>query len=712
MNGGIVAFVLFILLTSVMASDGKSIAVRFTDNPPKIDGIIEDLWQQADSAFDFVQYTPYERTPPTEKTVVYVLQDEANIYFAFRCYTGNRKPVSSPLGAEDDITVKIDPFGSKTSGYYFWVFASDQIYDGWLFDDGRSSDDSWEGVWFRGVRLYEDRYEVEIKVPFKSIRYKNGLTEWGVQFKRSIPFTGEADFWTEVLQAEGDLISKWGTLTGVDPRVTGFHFELYPEAYLRYDRNFLSDSTDIKPSISMNLKWDVTSQTTLNGTLYPDFAHIESDPYTLNLDQYPVYLQERRPFFLEGADVFRMSDFGPGAGFFQPLNIFYSRRIGRSIDGDAVPIMGGLKLTNKSTDWNAGAMVVKTDDYMADDSVMEPDKWFGTLRAKRRVFNNSDIGMLFSGSLIDREQYSYAAGIDAVYRSSRNQLIAQVAVSEQSGKRGWAFSSGYFGDVGIFRTMASAEAVQDSFDVEDIGFVPWTGRQKLTLYTGPFMQYSKGVVRTLHIAGGVKAVREAGQDYWSKLGVLLVSPTFRNNMSVTLQLLAGPYYEADVDYLRKELLFSLAGNLLGYWLQINSSIGYMYNYYQDYVAYRNSTALAYNFAITPLINPGIRANMWIEWDTLNNVTSITPQLRPNITFFINGDTRIEVFSEMVFNAPGGDLGNSELCSNRFGFLFSWRFLPKSWLYIALNDYRAQDEYGSLERQYQIGAIKAKYLLYF
>lgn len=705
-------YVLLMLITSLIASDNKSITVRFTDNPPKIDGVIEEVWQQADSAYEFVQYTPYERTQPTEKTVVYVLQDEANIYFAFRCYTGNRKPVSSPMGEEDDITVKIDPFGSKTTGYYFWVFASDQIWDGWLFDDGRSNDDSWEGVWFRGVRLYEDRYEVEIKVPFKSIRYKNGLTEWGVQFKRRIPFTGETDFWTEVLQAEGDLISKWGKLTGVNPRVTGFHFELYPEGYLRYDKNFLSDSSDIKPSLSMNLKWDVTSQTTLNGTLYPDFAHIESDPYTLNLDQYPVYLQERRPFFLEGADIFRMSDYGSGAGFFQPLNIFYSRRIGRSVDGDAVPIMGGLKLTNKSTIWNAGAMVVKTDDYVSDDSVIEADKWFGTLRAKRRVLNNSDIGILFSGSFIDSEEYNYAAGIDGVYRSDRNQIILQGALSNQSGKSGWAVSSGYFGDIGILRTMAAAEVVHDSFDVGDIGFVPWVGRRKVSLYTGPFMRYARGLIRTLHIAGGIKAVMEAEQDDWSKLGVLLISPTFRNNMSVTLQLLAGPYYEAEVDYFRKELLFSLSGNFLGYWLQISNNFGYMYNYYQDYIAYRNSTAIAYNYSISPLINPGIRANIWVEWDTLNNVTSITPRLRPFITFFINGNTQIDVFSEMVFNAPEGNFSKTEVCSNRFGFLFSWRFLPKSWLYVALNDYREQDEFGSLGRQYQIGAIKVKYLFYF
>lgn len=704
---------LFLILMALIAiSSAKVITVNYTDTAPRIDGIIEDVWQQADSAFDFIQYVPYERAMPTEKTIVYVLQDAENIYFAFRCYAQNQKPIASPTGDEDHVTVKIDPFGSKTSGYYFWVFASDQMWDGWLHDDGRSNDDSWEGVWFSSVKLYEDRYEVEIRIPYKSIRYGRGLEQWGVQFKRHIPFIAEDAFWTEVLQAEGDLISKWGQLTGVDPKVAGYHFELYPEGYLRYDRNFVTDSTDLKPSPSLNLKWDLTSQTTLNGTFYPDFAHIESDPFTLNLDRYPVYLQERRPFFLEGADIFRMSDYGPGRGFFQPLNIFYSRRIGKSINGDAVPIITGLKLTNKSADWSMGALAVRSDDYTPGDSVVEPARWFGTIRAKRRILNNSDLGILLSGSSVDREEYNYAVGLDGAYRSGRNQFIIQSAASDRSGKRGWAISTGYLGDMGIFRTMAAAEAVHDSFDISDIGFVPWSGRKKINLYTGPYMQYAKGLVRTLHIAGGLKTVREAGHSEWSKLGVLIINPIFRNNMSTTLQVLAGPYYEAERDYLRRELLLSLAGNLFGYWLQINSSFGYMYNYSQGFLAYRSSTSLFYSYAITPLINPGLNTDMWVEWDTLNSLASVTPRFRPYVTFFFNRDVRLEVFNEMVLQMPRGDVNDATLSSNRFGFLFSWRFLPKSWLYIALNDYREQDEHGSLQPQYRIGAIKAKYLLYF
>jgi hypothetical protein len=166
-----------LLLIFLTANNEKTVEVRFTDVSPKIDGVIEDVWLQADSAYDFVQYIPYEKTEPSEKTVVYVLQDKNNLYFAFRCYAEKHKPIASFTTDEDYVVVRIDPFGSKTTGYYFTVFGSNLYYDGWIHDDGRTEDDSWEGVWYQNIKLYDDRLEAEIKIPFKSIRYKKGLDQ-------------------------------------------------------------------------------------------------------------------------------------------------------------------------------------------------------------------------------------------------------------------------------------------------------------------------------------------------------------------------------------------------------------------------------------------------------------------------------------------------------------------------------------------------------
>ena len=108
-----------LLLIALITNTQKSVEVRFTQNPPRIDGVIEEVWQQADSAYDFVQSSPYENEKPTEKTSVYLLQDKNNLYVAFRCYAEKHKPTANLTKDEDYVSFAIDPFQSKTMGYYF-----------------------------------------------------------------------------------------------------------------------------------------------------------------------------------------------------------------------------------------------------------------------------------------------------------------------------------------------------------------------------------------------------------------------------------------------------------------------------------------------------------------------------------------------------------------------------------------------------------------
>ncbi|MCK4422100.1 carbohydrate binding family 9 domain-containing protein [candidate division WOR-3 bacterium] len=700
-----------LLLFLLSANNDKVVEVHFTEVAPVIDGVIEEVWETADSATNFVQFSPYEKESPAEKTVVYVLQDKENLYFAFRCYAEKNKPIACLTGNEDDIKIGIDPFGSKTTAYYFIVYASKIIDDGWLLDDGRRTDNSWDGVWYRAVKLYDDRYEVEVKIPFKSIRYKKGLSEWGINFVRYIAANRETDYWIEASQLEENMVSKFGALKGISPYATGYYFELYPEGFLRYDK-YGEEEGKLKPRLSLNFKWDLTPEMTLNATTYPDFAQIESDPYSLNLSRYPTYLDERRPFFLEGKEIFRMSDFGQGKGFFRPLDIFYSRRIGKSIDGEVIPILTGLKLTNKSEKWNAGVLGAYTDKYSENGTEIEPHRGFGVFRAKHRVFENSDIGMLISGTMVDRDDYNYAIGLDGVYRKGINQFILQGAVSDKNKKKGWAVSSCYFGFVRSLLTMVSAEVVQDSFDVGDIGFVPWAGRKKFMLYSGPFKTYPKGSFRNLFIAPGIMIIQEPGSTNWSKIGAFMINPNFRNNWGFNLEMYVGPYYEADTNFLYRGINLSVWGNIAGNHLNFGGNYDYTYNYYREFLAYQASNWFSFKYSIIPQLSVSLSSNMWIEWDTLNTLIAITPRITPRFDFKINADMTLSVFNEFAMQLPEANFSETELLSNRIGLLFAWNFKPKSWLYIALNDYRVQDEDGTLQLENQIGAIKAKYLLYF
>lgn len=722
----------FFAIMPVWGQDGeiraqKSVEIRQTEAAPKIDGIIEDLWLQADSATDFIQNSPYEKTEPTERTVVYLLQDAENIYVAFRCHSVKNPPVACLTKDEDYVTFKIDPFGSKSNGYYFLVYGSGLFWDALIMDDGLSQDLTWEGVWYNAVKMYPDKMEVEMKIPFKTLRYKKGLKDWGVQFFRHLAVNREDDYWTEVTQKEDDLVSRWGTLTNINPQSAGYYFELFPEGFFRYE-DFRGKTTARKVKGSLTAKWDLTPQTSINATAYPDFAQIESDPFSVNLSRYPTYLEEQRPFFVEGREIFRFSSF-QNSGFFQPLNIFYSRRVGRSIDGGAVPIIGGMKVTHKSENWNLGALAAYTEKYDYSYWGMpttEPERKFGVLRATKRILNNSDVGLLFSGMSVNKDDYNYAVGLDASLRKGPNQLIIQGAYSDSSGKSGMAMSTGFKGFVDKFLIMSAYEAVDNSFSVEEIGYVPWAGRQRALLIGGPFWTFKQGALRNLYIAPGIARIREPGCPEWSTSGYFSINPNWRNNWGANLEINYGKYYEMVFDYstytvkclnyFNRDISFNFWGFLMGNNINGGCDYNYSYNYSRNWLAYQGSNWLTASYSIVPPLSTTLTSLLWIEWNPDKEIIAMTPIFRPRLDYRISPRMSLSVFNEMVGTTPETKLGKTRLYSDRFGLLYSWNFSPKSWLYIALNDYNSLDytsnPEGIMTQKYAIGAIKAKYLLYF
>jgi hypothetical protein len=648
-----------------------------------------------------VQHWPYEKTEPIDRTVVYLLQDDENLYIAFLCHAEQQKPVACLTADEDHIAVGLDPFGSKTTGYYFLVYGSGILDDGWMLNDGRWRDNSWNGVWYRAVKVYDDHYIVEMQIPYKTMRYKQGLSSWGVQFMRYHAANRETDYWTEIPQSEEDLISRWSTLEGIAAKATGYHFELYPEGYVRRNQ-VMGDTVEYKPSGSLNAKWDITSQTTMNATVYPDFAQIESDPFILNLGRYPTYLGERRPFFLEGQDIFNTAHGG----------IFYSRRIGKSLNGDAVPIISGLKLTSKTEAWNIGLLGAYTDEYVQEDSLLEPHRAFAVGRIKRRVLTNSDIGIIMSSAVVDRHEYNYAAAVDGVFRSGVNMVNFQGGLSDRNGKVGWAFESYSHLQFPAFMVGGYAEFVDDSFDVRDIGYLPWAGRKNVEVWGGPYKNFPSGPISHVYAGPELSFFQEPGDSNWSTVASLETELNLRNGWGCHSFSQVGRVFEAGTDYLFRSIEFSFWGKAFGQFLNVWTQYWYGYNYARGFPAYTGAGSFVYNYSIIDQLSAGINTNLWVEWDTTGTVISMYHRVRPNMLFRFNADARVSLFSELVMLTPGTEYGKTELYSNRIGALFSWNFRPKSWIYLALNDYHAQDELGNIAHQYQIGAVKMKYLFYF
>lgn len=706
-------WIIGMMLTSTVVAGEKLVSSPFSVVAPEIDGRIDTAWTVADSIKDFIQFVPYEKTQPTESTVVYCQQDEHNLYIAFRCHSVKTKIVSRLGSNEDYVTILLDPFESKTTAYYFTVYASGRIDDGMVFDDGRSTDPSWNGVWFSAVKTYPDRYEVEIKIPFKTIRYNPKKSNWGINFCRGITFSKEIDYWTEVMQGDLCMVSQYGQVNPLRLPPTGYYFELYPEVYMKYDKE--RDQVDeSKLRAGLNVKWDINPQSTLTTTLFPDFAQIESDPYSLNLSRYETSFTEKRPFFIEGYDIFRMPDFG-GLGQKRPLNIFYTRRIGKVVNGEPIPIIGGFKYTQKTKTWDIGMVGAFTDDYH-EDMFREPQRKFGAIRVKTKVFENSNIGMLCSGDRTNDGQYNYAAEIDGVFRSRKSgiqQYYIQGVFSDRNHKRGLAGSTSYSYFKGHLLQIMAVELIQDSFDVRDIGYVPWSGRKQFVDFTGYYAKPKSGILRDFCLAPGVVVVQEPGDKvHWSQSYFLQFNPTFRNGWNVYTELTAGPYYEAGLKYNRRSISASMDGSTTslsfgggGYYL-------YGYNYNQGLLAYQGSNWMWVEYNIASHLRPSLTYDNWVEWDTLLHVGGITHSLTPRLYYSMTKDLCISVFNEMVLNTPQAFVGKTTLDDNRLGFLFSWNFRPKSWFYVAYNDVRDRVDTPVMANRSRVGAIKASYLLYF
>lgn len=715
---------LILLIFTYVILNAKTVQVNHVDEGPGIDGIMDDIWMQADMVSDFVMHEPSELDTPSDSTEVYVLQDNDNLYFLLKCYTDNNQPVAILGAKEDYLRIMIDPFMSKSNAYYFTINASGQLAttdDGIIYDDGRSYDYSWDGVWWRTTKHYDGFYIAEVKIPFKSIRYKNGLSEWGVNFERYILNNSEVDLWVEIPMNENVMVSKYGTMRGVEPKTKGYNFELFPEGFYKYSY-FTADSNNGNNTLSSGLtaKWDVTPEMSINATYKPDFSQIESDPYSLNLSRFPSYLNERRPFFLEGADVFRMSDFGGNMGTFTPLQIFYSRRIGKSVGLDAVPIMGGGKYTYKNDQIQIGALWAYTDAYLADDStVLIPKAKFGAFRAKYSPSNCFDIGVMVSGMTYNRTNvfsmgdYNYAVGLDGVYRKGVHQILAQGAYSDYNGKTGYAFSTGYEAFTRTWATSIVMDMFSDSFDVSEIGYAPWSGRKQLFAISGPIRMFSSGPVRNVFVAGGVIVVQEPGDSNYSTMGGLLYNMNFTSRFGFSLNGFGGRYFEADTNYINKSIELSYWYNPPKFSLNGNANVSYSYNYYAGHLGYTSTLSSGINYSLMPSVALLFNAAGWLQFDTSNKLSSTTAVATPRVMLVMTKNTSLSLLDQMVFTVDGTDAGSAKFVDNKVGFLFSWNFSPKSWLYVALNDYSSYDDVSaSMEHTGFVGAFKIKYLLYF
>ena len=405
---------------------------------PAIDGDLSDeAWQNAEEISGFTQHDPDDGKPPTQKTVVKVVYDNDAIYVGAMMY--DTKPVTTLLGRRDNnlqsdwFRIYIDSQHDRLSGAEFWVNPSNVQIDGILYND-IYDDWSWDAVWLSSAKIVKDGWIAEVRIPYSQLRFPDQAAQtWGINFFRSINKNAESDRLVNTPKGQNGMVSRFADLGGIEGIKPERAFEVMPYGVARSDLANRIDRADpfTRPSNykmdgGVDMKYGLSSNLTLTGTINPDFGQVEVDPAVVNLSQFETFFPEKRPFFTEGAQMFRYGNapahFRANFNFYGPT-WFYSRRIGRSPQGtgnlsydfaDApgeTTILGAAKVTGKyGNGWSIGVLDAVTNKENATLLVgnqferhqVEPlTNYIVARSAKEFDKGNARLGVLFTA--VDRK---------------------------------------------------------------------------------------------------------------------------------------------------------------------------------------------------------------------------------------------------------------------------------------------------------------------
>ncbi len=391
-----------------------------------IDGRLDEPdWEAARPITGFTQYEPVEGGQPSQRTSVRILYGENALYVGADLYDTEPGKIVRMLGRRDEPSVAdrfwvaIDSYFDRKTAYVFGVSAAGVQIDGLMLDDsspqrpepGRFSsvalqmDLSWNAVWSADVYIRSDGWSVEMRIPYSMLRFTEAEDQtWGINFRREMARLSEVDDWIMVPRQENGSVRYFGLLQGLR--------QIAPRRNLQVAPYSLSGLTS-RPAetgelvyegtldVGGDLKVGLSSNITLDATFNPDFGQIEVDPAELNLTTFETVFPEKRPFFLEGVQIF---DYSLGQGIGRDANLLYTRRVGLAES----PIIGAAKLSGRTGGGlSFGAFGATTGGSL------DPERYYGVARAKQELGRGQ----------------SYVGGILTSYRRQGLPAVARTSLA-------------------------------------------------------------------------------------------------------------------------------------------------------------------------------------------------------------------------------------------------------------------------------------------
>ncbi len=382
----------------------------------KIDGVLDEpVWNRAAMLTGFSQYRPVDGRPAEDSTAVLVWYAPDAIYFGIRAFERHGAVVRATLAdrdnidSDDNVAILLDTYLDHRRATMFAVNPLGVQQDGVWSDGvaaGAAGGPSAGGRFDATIDLnpdyvYESRgrvtdrgYEVEVRIPFKSLRYQSGdPQDWGIQIVRAVQHSGYEETWTPAVRASASFLIQAGRLVGLTALRRGLVLDLTPEFTTKVDGAPTTPGYDYRgtPELAGNVRWGVTQNLGATATAHPDFSQVEADIGQVTLNQrFALFYPEKRPFFLEGLEQFDT-----------PNSLIYTRRI-------AQPVFGA-KLAGKVG--GLGVAYLGAVDN-SDQSATGAHPIYNMLRLRRDLGPTSTLGMAYTDR-IDGDDYNRVLGVDA-----------------------------------------------------------------------------------------------------------------------------------------------------------------------------------------------------------------------------------------------------------------------------------------------------------